>query len=63
MFHYNIKEAQKARIKVGVYFFSQSININEAKEEAQFTIKNISSYNISMPVVYDMEEKIGRAHV
>lgn len=56
MFHYNIKEAQKARIKVGVYFFSQSININEAKEEAQFTIKNISSYNISMPVVYDMEE-------
>jgi GH25 family lysozyme M1 (1,4-beta-N-acetylmuramidase) len=51
----NIIGAQKAGIKVGVYFFSQAITEEEAVEEANFVIKAISRYNITMPVAYDGE--------
>lgn len=54
-FHYNIKEAIKHKIPVGVYFFSQAINEQEVKEEAQFLLERIRAYFISLPVVYDLE--------
>jgi len=52
---YNIQQAQKAGVLVGVYFFSTAINQTEAIEEAQWTISAIKGYNISYPVVYDCE--------
>lgn len=54
-FRYNIEEALKQNISVGVYFFSQAINEKEAKEEADFVLKRIRSYSISLPIVYDLE--------
>ncbi|MBW9212557.1 MULTISPECIES: glycoside hydrolase family 25 protein [Terrabacteria group] len=54
-FRYNIQEALKQKLPVGVYFFSQAINEKEAKEEAEFVLKRIRSYPISLPVVYDLE--------
>ena len=55
-FDYNIQEAQKRGILVGVYFYSQAINPEEAREEADFTLKQIEGYTIDLPVVFDMEE-------
>ncbi len=52
---YNIQQAQKVGILVGIYFFSTAINQNEAKEEAQWTVSVIKGYKISYPVVYDCE--------
>ena len=52
---YNIQQAQKAGVLVGVYFFSTAVNQNEATEEAQWTVSEIKGYQISYPVVYDCE--------
>ncbi len=52
---YNIQQAQKAGVLVGVYFFSTALNEQEAIEEAQLTISLIKGYKISYPVVYDCE--------
>lgn len=52
---YNIQQAQKADVLVGVYFFSTAINEAEAKEEANWTKQAIAGYSISYPVVYDCE--------
>lgn len=52
---YNIQQAQKAGILVGVYFFSTAISKTEAVEEAHWTAQAIEGYSISYPVVYDCE--------
>ena len=51
----NIKNAQAVGIDVGVYFFSQAINEEEAREEAEFVLKNLEGYELQLPVVYDPE--------
>jgi len=51
----NIKGATGAGIGAGVYFFSQAITTDEAIEEANYVIDNIKSYNITYPVVFDIE--------
>ncbi len=52
---YNIQQAQKSGVLVGVYFFSTARNTVEAQEEAAWTIDAIKGYKISYPVVYDCE--------
>ena len=54
-FEENIRGALDAGIKVGVYFFSQALDADEAYEEAQFVLDNIRPYHISFPVVFDWE--------
>lgn len=56
-FHFNIKEALKVGIDVGVYLYSYAITPTQAKKEAEFVLKAIKGYNISYPVVYDLEDK------
>ena len=52
---YNIQQAQKAGVLVGVYFFSTAVSEAEALEEAKWTSQAIEGYSISYPVVYDCE--------
>lgn len=52
---YNIQQAEKAGVLVGVYFFSTAVNTSEAEEEAKWTAAAIAGYPISYPVVYDCE--------
>ncbi len=52
---YNIQQAQKAGVLVGVYFFSTAVNESEAKEEADWTVAAVEGYAVSYPVVYDCE--------
>lgn len=52
---YNIQQAQKAGVLVGVYFFSTATTADEARQEAAWTAEAIKGYKISYPVVYDCE--------
>ena len=51
----NLEGALDAGLQVGVYFFSQAITVEEAVEEAEFVLKRIKVYDITMPVVFDWE--------
>ncbi len=53
--HFNIQQAEKAGLLIGVYFFSTAINTAEAEAEAVWTADQIKSYSISYPVVFDCE--------
>ena len=52
---YNLQEAAKAGIPLGVYFFSTAVSQEEAEEEAKWVEEVISGYPITYPVVYDCE--------
>ncbi|MCH5270422.1 MAG: Ig-like domain-containing protein [Lachnospiraceae bacterium] len=54
-FEQNIKGATAAGIKVGVYFFSQAVNKNEAVEEASMVLQLVRGYTISYPIFLDVE--------
>ena len=58
-FERNIEGAIGAGIKVGVYVFSQAINADEIVEEAQLVLKKIEPYEITCPVVFDVEKVSG----
>ena len=54
----NIEGALAAGLKVGVYFFSQAITVEEAIEEANFVLTALEPYRsqITLPVVFDWED-------
>lgn len=52
---YNMQEAQAHGIKVGVYFFSTAVNVQEAVEEADWVADYVAQYRITYPVAYDCE--------
>lgn len=54
-FQENIKRATDAGLDIGVYFFSQAITEEEAKEEANMVLEQIEDYEVKYPVVFDME--------
>ena len=51
----NITGALENGVKVGLYFFSQAISVNEGVEEANFALNIAKNYNISYPIVIDSE--------
>lgn len=52
---YNLQQAEAAGVKIGVYFFSTAITIEEAWEEAAWTCAYIAQYPITYPVAYNCE--------
>lgn len=62
----NYQGAKAAGLKVGGYFFSQSISVEEAIEEANYAMEIIKGWELEMPLVYDWEfikEDYRNAHV
>lgn len=55
----NITEANEAGLSVGVYFYSQAINTEEAIEEAEYVLDIIKKHKITAPVVFDWENEPG----
>ena len=53
-FQSNIQGALDAGLKVGVYYFSQAVTVEEAREEAAYVLEQIAPYPISYPVVLDL---------
>ena len=49
------KKARQAGIDVGVYFFTQAVNEEEAIEEADYVLEIIEDYDITYPVAFDTE--------
>ncbi len=56
-FKENIEGAIAQGLGVGVYFYSQAVNQDEAVQEANFIIQNLEPYrgSIKYPVAFDME--------
>lgn len=54
-FERNIQNAQAEGLDVGVYFFAQAVNEEEAVEEAEFVLQYLEGYELQLPVVYDPE--------
>ena len=59
-FAYNLREAKKAGLQIGVYFFSQAINTEEAVEEARYVCDLLDGEKLQLPVFYDWEYVDGR---
>jgi GH25 family lysozyme M1 (1,4-beta-N-acetylmuramidase) len=54
-FEYNLASAQEAGIECGVYFFSQAVTLEEAREEAQFVLTMLDGAHLEYPVAFDFE--------
>ena len=56
-FERNVKEATKNGIDIGLYFFTQAINEQEAIEEANYVLNLVRKYNVNVkyPIVIDTE--------
>lgn len=59
LFTEHIEGALQNDIAVGVYFFTQAITKEEAVEEADYVINKIKPYNVTYPIVIDVEEILG----
>ena len=51
----NMEGARRAGLDVGVYFFSQAVNEEEALEEAAFVLEALEPYELTLPVILDYE--------
>lgn len=58
-FRQNYTAAKALGLQVGVYFFSQAVNVSEAIEEANWVAENLKSCSVDLPVVFDWEEQKG----
>ena len=54
-FRYNISEANRLGIPVGIYFYSTARDEKEVLEEASFVLNLIKDYEVIYPIVYDFE--------
>lgn len=55
-FEKNYKGAIENGIKVGIYWYSQPISKEEAKQEAEYVIEVLNGRPLDLPIVYDFEE-------
>lgn len=56
MFTTHYDGAKAAGLKVGVYFFSQAVSVEETQEEAEFALKILDGRKLDMPVGFDWEQ-------
>lgn len=57
----NLRGALDAGLQVGVYFYSQAVSVEEAREEAKLVLDFIKDWDITYPVVFDWEWVSGDA--
>ena len=57
----NLKGAKAAGLKIGAYFFSQAISVEEAREEAAFALDILGDTQLDLPLVFDWEYVNGEA--
>ena len=54
-FKRNIRKALDNKLKVGIYFYSYADSKKEARKQAEWVIKQIKDYDITLPVAFDFE--------
>lgn len=52
------KGATDAGLPIGVYFYTEALNENEAALEAAYCVEQMKNYKITLPVAYDYENAI-----
>ena len=64
-FEYNIENANKVGIPVGLYFFSYATSVDKAKENADWVLKQIKGKKIDLPISFDWENwnKFNQYHI
>ena len=55
-FENNMKKAKAAGVKLGVYFVTQAINTNEARDEARLVISLLKGAKLDFPIFIDVED-------
>lgn len=55
-FYYNITEAQRNGIKVGVYHYMKADSSQSARTEAKYFLEAIKDYELEFPIVVDVED-------
>lgn len=55
-FKRNMRSAWFHHVERGVYFYSQAVSVEEAREEAEATLKFVGGANLSLPVFIDVED-------
>lgn len=63
LFWDNLNGAKEAGLKVGVYFFSQALTVEEAAEEARFVLELLDGEPLELPVYYDWEQIAGESRI
>ena len=51
----NLAGAKAAGLKIGAYFFSQAVNVQEAKAEAEYALDLLEGVTLDLPLAYDWE--------
>lgn len=51
----NLREANKAGMPVGIYFYTQAVTAQEAEKEASFALSVAKHYDVQLPVMIDFE--------
>ena len=59
----NYNGARNAGLPIGVYFYSQAISVEEAREEADFVLKVLNGRQVDFPVVFDWEDYFENSRV
>lgn len=54
----NLEGARSAGLRVGAYFFSQAISVEEAREEARYVLELIGDRELDLPVFFDWERVV-----
>lgn len=54
-FEENIKKALDNDLKVGIYFYSYADSTKEAEKQADWILKQIDNYDITLPIAFDWE--------
>lgn len=54
-FLYNIEEAEKAGIEVGIYFYSYAKNKEQALKDARWIYEQIKDKKVDLPIIFDWE--------
>lgn len=58
-FEANYSGALEAGLDVGVYFFSQAVNVQEAEEEARYVLEHLDGRALTYPLIFDWENIYG----
>jgi GH25 family lysozyme M1 (1,4-beta-N-acetylmuramidase) len=51
----NLAGAKAAGLKIGAYFFSQAVNVQEAKAEAAYALELLDGITLDLPLAFDWE--------
>ena len=57
LFDRHYKGCKEAGIHVGVYHWTYATNLTEAREEADWAIKELANYEIDYPIAFDFEDE------